>query len=85
MVIESCWVGMRLADALVIVAWSCLALAGLLFALMLVGVLLIADKPAFGTRRYLVEVGSAWAMLLGGLAAAALGAWMARRRWRARH
>lgn len=72
---------MRLADALVVVGWWALALAGALFALLNVGVLLIADKPN-EPRQYALEVGVAWGLVLLGLAAAAGGAWMATRKLR---
>lgn len=69
---------MKLADAMIIFGGLCLAIAGFLTALLMAGVLLIADKPA-DPQRYLVEVGTAWAVLAGGLAVAALGGWLVRR------
>lgn len=72
---------MRLADALVVLGWWALSLAGALFALLNVGVLLIADKPN-EPRQYALEVGAAWSLVLLGLAAAAGGAWLAMRKLR---
>lgn len=72
---------MRLADALVVFGWWALALAGALFALLNVGVLLLADKPN-EPRQYALEVGAAWGLVLLGLAAAGGGAWMATRKLR---
>ena len=72
---------MRLADALVVVGWGALSLAGALFALLNVGVLLIADKPN-EPRQYALEVGAAWGLVLLGLAAAVGGGWLALRKAR---
>lgn len=65
---------MRLADALVVVGSWAFALAGALLALLMAGVLAIADKPV-DPRRFAVEVGTTVAVLALGLAAAAGGAW----------
>ena len=69
---------MRLQDALVVFGLWCLALAGALFALLNVGVLLIADKSN-EPRQYALEVGMAWGLVLLGLVAAVGGAWGALR------
>ncbi|HWH08403.1 MAG TPA: hypothetical protein VNX21_04325 [Candidatus Thermoplasmatota archaeon] len=72
---------MRLADALVVAGWWALSLAGALFALLYVGVLLIADKPN-EPRQYALEVGVAVGLLLLGVVAAVGGAWLALRKLR---
>lgn len=69
---------MKLADAMIVLGGACLGLAGFLFALIMVGVLLIVDKPT-DPDQYFVEVGVAWGMLLGGVAVAVLGGWLVRR------
>lgn len=72
---------MRLADALLIVGAWAFALAGALLALLMGGVLAIADKPT-DPARYAREVGVAVAVLVLGLLVAVGGAWFALRRLR---
>ena len=67
---------MRLADALLIAGAWAFALAGALLALLMGGVLAIADKPN-EPAQYAKEVGVAVAFLVLGLAGAVGGAWFA--------
>lgn len=65
---------MRLVDALLVFGAWAFALAGALLALLMTGVLLIADKPNEPTQ-YAKEVGTAVAFLVLGLAVAVGGTW----------
>lgn len=68
----------KLADALVVLGWGLLSVAGVLFALLELGVLLIADCGpecvARGERLLVI------ALIALGVVVAVGGAWMARRK-----
>jgi predicted exporter len=73
----------RVRPAISLALGTLLAVAGFLWALLHVGILLIADKPN-EPRQYALEVGAAWGLLLLGVLAMAGGAWLARAGWRGR-